>query len=175
MSSRLLVTGSRLLTSERHSDAVYQGLVQCGKVLGRDTVLVHGACPPGNRARNWHGVRVHAEGLDYLAERWWLRWRLPVDPHPADWRREGLAAGPNRNQRMVDTMDQSVPCLCMAWPHPDPRERSAGTWDCVRRALAAGLTVLDGWTLLPIWSVPDLPPSQPYSGPMPHADALAGG
>lgn len=157
MTARLLVTGSRLLTAERHMDAITEGLTWAGKLLGRDTVLVHGAY----------------RGLDMLANTRWLRWGLPTDPYPALWQIEGLRAGPARNQRMVDTMDMSVPCLVMAWPHPDPAERSAGTWDCVTRCLAAHLTVLNGWTLLPVLEVPELPPARPYTGPMPHAKALA--
>ncbi len=156
MTARLLVTGSRLLTAERHAAAVEEGLVWCGKLLGRDTVLVHGAAP----------------GLDALASARWSRWGLLVESNPALWHDEGVRAGPLRNARMVATMDQSVPCLAMAWPHPDPGERSAGTWDCVRRALAANLTVLSGWTLQPILEVPELPPARPYRGPMPHREAL---
>lgn len=170
MTARLLVTGSRLLTADRHADAVRQGLVWAGTLLGRDTVLVHGDCPP----RTWRRPgepAVHVDGLDRIARDQWLRWGLADEPHPADWGRVGVRAGPKRNQAMVDTMDLSVPCLAMAWPYPDPAERSAGTWDCVRRALAASVPVLDGWTLLPITAVPDLPPTCGYTGPRPHRTA----
>jgi hypothetical protein len=135
---------------------VEEGLVWCGRLLGRDTVLYHG----------------NARGADTLARLRWERWGLPTLAFPADWAGVGVAAGFVRNQQMVNEMDQSVPCLAMAWPHPDPRERSAGTWDCVRRALAASLTVLNGWTLQPILSVPELPSARAYAGPMPHAEAL---
>lgn len=158
MTARLLVTGSRLLTADRHAAAIEEGLAHAGRLLGRDTVLVHG----------------DARGLDRLAADRWRRWRLPVEPHLAQWAALGVRAGFARNDFMVTTMDMSVPCLAMAWPHPDPRERSAGTWDCVRRALAADLTVLNGWTLLPILSVPEVPPHPGYTGPLPHASALAG-
>lgn len=157
MTARLLVTGSRLLTAERHALAIEEGLIWAGKLLGRDTVLVHGA----------------AHGLDRLAATRWQRWGLPVEAWPAHWEAAGVRAGFIRNQSMVDTMDQTETCLAMAWPHPDPGQRSAGTWDCVRRALAAHLPVLNGWTLLPILSVPEFAPAAGYRGPMPHAEVIA--
>lgn len=167
MTLRLGVAGSRLLTTERHADAVRQGLVWCGKLLGRDTVLVHGDCPPA--ARMLDGVLIHTDGADRLARDQWLRWGLPHEPHPADWGRLGLKAGPIRNEEMAAAGAD----IWMVWPHPDPRERSAGTWDMVGRCHAHGITVLSGWDLLPVLTVPDLPPAPAYAGPMPHAEAIA--
>lgn len=164
---RLLVTGSRLLTRERHADAVQQGLVFCGKLLGREAVLVHGDCAP-RVYRDRPGSPRH-DGLDRLARDQWLRWGLDQLAYPADWAGQGVAAGHIRNEAMVRDLGMG-PAICMAWPHPDPAVRSGGTWDCVRRALAASVTVLSGWTCTPILSAPDpadLPP-RPPPGMLPH-------
>lgn len=51
-----------------------------------------------------------------------------------EWEKHGKAAGPMRNQRMID----SGPDLVIAFRVPG---RSRGTDDCVRRARAAGVPV----------------------------------
>lgn len=53
-------------------------------------------------------------------------------PFRADWRTHGKAAGPIRNQRMLD---EGKPDLVIAFPG------GRGTADMVRRALAAGVEV----------------------------------
>lgn len=65
----------------------------------------------------------------------------------ADWGTHGHAAGPIRNQQMVDRLREMrdsgvLYCEVVAVPGPT----SKGTWDCVRRAVAAGfqVTVLPG-------------------------------
>ena len=135
MTLRLIVSGSRHLTPDRHADAVRQGLVWAGTLLGRDTVLVHG----------------DAAGADTIAREQWERWGLPTLAYPAGWDGYGPSAGPRRNEQMAaDGAD-----ICMIWPHPDPREPSAGTWDMAGRALAHSITVISGWTLTPVLEVPD--------------------
>jgi len=54
--------------------------------------------------------------------------------YPADWRRDGRAAGPRRNVRMLEA---ERPDLVLAYPIRDSR----GTWNCVTEALARGITV----------------------------------
>jgi hypothetical protein len=54
--------------------------------------------------------------------------------YPADWKQHGKAAGPIRNQQMVDTK----PDLVLAFPLPGSR----GTWDAVERAEAKGIKVV---------------------------------
>ena len=56
-----------------------------------------------------------------------------METHPADWSTHGRAAGPIRNQQMVDRGAD----ICLAFP----TSSSIGTWDCVRRAKAAGIPV----------------------------------
>lgn len=52
---------------------------------------------------------------------------------PADWRKHGKAAGPIRNQRMID---EAKPDAVIAFPG------GRGTADMVRRAEAAGIRVV---------------------------------
>jgi hypothetical protein len=58
-----------------------------------------------------------------------------VEPRLADWKGLGNVAGPARNQEMV----QAGADLCIALHRST--ETSKGTKDCVRKALAAGISV----------------------------------
>jgi predicted polyphosphate/ATP-dependent NAD kinase len=83
-----------------------------------------------------HGVRriVHGNacGADNLAMNW-AEWRnIPQGKYPADWKQHGNAAGPIRNQQMLDSEHVD---LVVAFPGGD------GTADMVRRARAAGIPV----------------------------------
>ena len=81
----------------------------------RITLLVHGGAP----------------GADRLADDWARERGVPVEQFPADWASRGPAAGPERNQRMVDRGAAGV----IAFPG------GHGTADCARRAEAAGIRV----------------------------------
>lgn len=81
-------------------------------------VLVSGACPTG---------------ADRIAEEAWEGLGLPVERHPADWGRHGRAAGPIRNQRMVDLGAD----ICLAFLLPGSR----GTLHCMNAAKKAGIEV----------------------------------
>jgi hypothetical protein len=77
-----------------------------------------------------------AAGADTLGERWF--WSLPPERrlllkrfHP-DWDKHGKAAGPRRNQEMVDYADRAV----FFWDGESP-----GTRDCIERAKKGGLKV----------------------------------
>ena len=75
-----------------------------------------------------------ATGADRLAVEWaavnWTQYR----EFKADWNKHGRAAGPIRNQRMLD---EGKPDLVVAFPG------GRGTADMVRRAKAAGVVVLE--------------------------------
>lgn len=73
-----------------------------------------------------------AKGADTLAENWARYNRVYVNVFPAQWREYGRAAGPRRNQQMID---QGQPELVLAFPGGD------GTADMVRRAQAANIPV----------------------------------
>jgi len=79
-------------------------------------------------------VQGGAPGADKLAAEW-ARFRgREVITHPADWKRHGKAAGPMRNQRMLDA---EKPDFVVAFPG------GSGTADMKRRAKEAGVEVIE--------------------------------
>jgi hypothetical protein len=73
-----------------------------------------------------------ANGADALAADWAIARSVALSWFPADWKRHGKAAGPIRNQKMLD---EGKPDLCIAFPG------GRGTADMVRRAREAGVEV----------------------------------
>lgn len=112
MSEKVLVCGSRTWTDRATIERVI-----CG--LERDTIIVHGA----------------AKGADSLADDAASLWGLIRRPYPADWQKYGRAAGPIRNQEMLNKED---PDRVIAFRMPG---ESRGTDDMVRRARAVGIPV----------------------------------
>lgn len=84
-------------------------------------------------------VHGDARGLDTIAKEEALDLGFAVEAWPADWKTHGKAAGPIRNQAMIDAGAD----LVVAFPLAD----SVGTRDCIHRALSAGITVdeLERW------------------------------
>lgn len=81
------------------------------------------------------------DGVDIIAEQWALGNRkMGVAPRaeyrcfPADWKANGKAAGPIRNQQMLD---EFKPDAVVAFPG------GRGTADMVRRATKAGVRVIE--------------------------------
>ena len=72
-------------------------------------------------------------GADGLAYSWCQTLGVAVEPHPADWRRHGKAAGPIRNQAMLDAGAD----LVIAFPG------GRGTAHMVGIARKAGVPVLE--------------------------------
>ena len=70
-------------------------------------------------------------GVDATVRRWGSVHSVRVVVFEADWDTHGKAAGPIRNQKMVD----EEPDLCLAF------HGGRGTEDCVRRAQKAGIEV----------------------------------
>lgn len=114
---RVLVCGGRNYADRDKMDRVLR-LVDRAK--GPIRALIHGA----------------AKGADRLAAKWAEDTGLAefgeVLAFPADWNKHGVAAGPRRNQEMLDV---GKPDLVIAFPG------GRGTADMVRRALAAGIEV----------------------------------
>lgn len=79
-----------------------------------------------------------ATGADSEAGEWAARNRKSVVVFRARWKQEGKAAGPLRNQRMLD---QFKPDAVVAFPG------GRGTADMVRRAVENGVRVIDAKTL----------------------------
>lgn len=113
---RVLVTGGRDWTNANAIAAVF-AVLRAGFHTEDEVTLVHGA----------------ASGADHLAAQCAARMGWRVEPHPADWSHDGDAAGPIRNSRMIELGAD----ICIAFPGP----RSVGTWDCIRKAVAAGIPV----------------------------------
>lgn len=93
-----------------------------GEVIkqGNRLVLVHGACPTGvDAVVNWWGETCYD---------------VTVRKFPADWKTYGKAAGPRRNQQMID---ETNPKLVVAFPG------GRGTTDMITRARQAGIPVLE--------------------------------
>lgn len=82
-----------------------------------------------------------ARGIDRQAVEFFESIGVEVTVHRAKWWpvdgagqvRFNAAAGPERNQAMVDDAPDDARLLALPWWD------SAGTWDCVRRASARGL------------------------------------
>lgn len=122
----LLITGSR---DWPDVDAIRAALLAHGP-----GVVVHGGC---------RGADLQAAAVACV-----LGW--PVEAHPADWRRLGLAAGPLRNREMV----QRGAAVCLAFPVLG----STGTLDCMRRAIAAGIRTINYGAAVPLDGVEPAPP-----------------
>lgn len=129
---RLLVCGSRTF-----SEGAIIGLLMAG--LEGDVTVIHGA----------------AKGADALAGRHAHFNGHTVETYPARWDVDGKAAGPIRNQRMLD--EGKPDCV---WAFVDkPLTESRGTADMVRRATKAGLPVFVTEYIAP--------PSSDEIGPLP--------
>lgn len=109
---RVLITGGRNYDDQKLLDETLDALHAANGV----TTLIHG----------------DASGADRLAQQWAQSRGVSVDPHPADWKKYGRAAGPMRNQKMLD----NKPDQLVAFPG------GKGTADMIARAKRAGLKVL---------------------------------
>lgn len=123
MSYRILVTGSRDWDDERTLFVALQDALTDAWISNpdEDVVIVHGHCPTG---------------ADALAHKWATEVEnayVEVEAHPADWEKHGKAAGPIRNQQMVDLGAN----VCLAFP----KATSRGTRHCMSAAEKAGIPV----------------------------------
>jgi predicted Rossmann-fold nucleotide-binding protein len=75
-----------------------------------------------------------SSGCDACAAEWAFRRGVRNVTFHADWKQHKRAAGPIRNQEMID---EGKPDLVVAFPG------GVGTADMVRRAKAAGIRVID--------------------------------
>lgn len=77
-------------------------------------------------------IQGGASGADKLARMWAISRNHHFDTFDADWRSLGKAAGPIRNQRMID---EGKPTLVLAFAG------GRGTADMIGRARSAGIPV----------------------------------
>lgn len=112
---KVLVTGSR---EWRSRTPVLRALL-----ASKATVVIHGGARGADGYAKWN---ARALGI-------------PEREYPADWDRYGRAAGPLRNQEMLDKehLPEEPIDLVLAFP----LEGSIGTWDMVKRAEQAGIAV----------------------------------
>jgi hypothetical protein len=113
---RLLVTGDRNWKDER----IIQNVLEMLKIIKPDMVVIHGGA---NGADSIAGDIAESLGIKTLEFR-------------ADWNKYGRAAGPIRNQQMLD---EGKPTAVMAF-HKDLRS-SRGTLDMCKRARSINLPV----------------------------------
>lgn len=116
--TRLLICGSRT-----YSDYDTMKLALQGRIFRSVTVVITGGM----------------SGADALGAYWAYEHKVDTECYGAQWGRQGNAAGPIRNQRMLD---KGKPTLVMAF-YDKPISQSRGTADMVRRARAAGVPVIE--------------------------------
>ena len=109
---RVLVCGGRDYADR---DQLYR-ILDAAHLANQIICLIHGA----------------ARGADALAADWALDRDVLCTAYPADWDGDGGAAGPIRNQKMLDL---GKPHLVIAFPG------GRGTADMVKRAEKAGVPV----------------------------------
>lgn len=112
---KVLICGGR-----NYSDvlALFKQMDRIDREVRQISVVIHG----------------NARGADTIAGRWAVARGKDCKFFPADWSKHGRAAGPIRNQRMID---EGKPDLVVAFPG------GRGTADMVGRARAAGIEVIE--------------------------------
>ena len=116
---RLIIAGSRKYGEDNraHAEYITSFLDFILENWNLDTILC-GECPTG---------------VDKVAKGWAFTKSLPYEPYPANWKKRGKAAGPLRNQAMIDADAHAL----AAFPGP----KSKGTADIIHKALRARLMV----------------------------------
>ena len=114
---KVLVTGSRVYGDY---DKVKDAILKSGA-----NIVVHG----------------NAKGADTLAKKVCLAFGLDERRYPANWDKYGLAAGPKRNQQMLDEEHKTNEPIDLVLAFPV--EGSIGTYDMMERAKKAGIKVID--------------------------------
>jgi hypothetical protein len=116
---RVLICGDREWTDPLPIHLVVRATVERSRTRGEDTTIIAGG----------------ARGADSIAARFTSGF-ADLEEYPADWAKYGKAAGPIRNQQMLD---EGKPDIVFAFH--DDLAISKGTGDMVRRAKAAGIPV----------------------------------
>jgi len=114
---KILVCGSRYYSDCKKIFDVINSL----KEKYKDITIIEGGAP----------------GADELAKKACMEIGIEVKEYKADWKRYGRAAGPKRNQLMLDSEN---PGLVIAFH--ENIESSKGTKDMVRRATGANIETI---------------------------------
>jgi hypothetical protein len=119
--AKWLVCGSRTYSDEK---ALFVWLDAARRNFGAPGVVIHGG----------------AKGADEMAGWWAGNDDIEVQVFPADWGKDGKAAGPIRNARMALLLDPGDRVFAFL---DKPLKESRGTADMVRRAEARpGVSVI---------------------------------
>lgn len=111
---RAIVCGGRDYSDE---ERLWRELEAFHRSEGKITAIAHGG----------------ARGADKMAALWGRGEHIPVREYVADWKKHGKAAGPLRNQRMLE---EFKPDVVIAFAG------GRGTADMIRRAEAEGIRVV---------------------------------
>ena len=84
-------------------------------------------------------VHGDARGADKMADQIARGLGFSVEPHPADWRGQGRAAGPIRNKLMLDLGVDLVAAFKVGF---DGTMKRGGTENMVKIAMAAGVRTI---------------------------------
>lgn len=118
---RIIVTGGRKRDSLHDYALLDEKLDDIHEVCrGMNHVIIQGGCP---------------DGVDAMARRLARDRGAAVETYPADFQLHPEDAVEVSNQTMVD----QGAYLCLAFPNDPADGPSLGTWDMVRRAVAAGI------------------------------------
>lgn len=120
---RVLICGGRESKDRRQAKLAQDEVVRIlGALEPMPTRLIHGA----------------ATGVDAYADDWARMWGIDVREYPANWARDGWAAGPIRNAKMLKDED---PDLVIVFPG------GRDTTDMRERAVKGGYAVVDSGSL----------------------------
>lgn len=118
---RIIVTGGRKRDSPDDYALLGERLDDIREVCrGMNHVIIQGGCP---------------DGVDAMARRLARDRGAAVETYPADFKQHPEDAVEVSNQTMVD----HGAGLCLAFPNAPADGPSLGTWDMIRRAVAAGI------------------------------------
>jgi YspA, cpYpsA-related SLOG family len=113
---RILITGGR---SWSDRETIMHALLEASRgVHWSEVTVVHGG----------------AKGADTIASELATGFGMKVEAHLADWQAYHKAAGPLRNQKMVDLGAD----VCLAFLQPN----SKGTANCIEKAKKAGIKTI---------------------------------
>ena len=114
---RIIICGSRDWT-DKHT--IHREIDRLLARYGSELVIIHGVCETG---------------ADMIANDYCIEKDIRIIPFPAKWKRQGKAAGPIRNQRMIDEgKPQGVVAFDLGG--------TPGTAGMINKAHAAGLPVI---------------------------------
>lgn len=117
---RLVIAGSREFTHPRFVDQLDELVPAHLATLGLEIAHLELVVVSGRQV-----------GMDLAGEAWAKARGHGIDPYPADWTRYGNAAGPIRNQKMIDTKPDSVLINALL--------ESRGSFDLMQRARRASI------------------------------------